>query len=224
MGPELLAALAVAGTGTVVSGMADRKADKERRSILNRSMDRSAETQGKATDMVLGEAKKFSADQRMADMQAQEAANFDQAQKDGAIPGLVPSSSEGEGKALSLGEADKALAEGNRMTAIARELAKVRAPNQMAANDSIRRAGLADQTGSMWTDNRAQANGASLDAQNVKAPWWGTLGKMAQAAGMAYAGNVAGAGAGASAAGMASGAAGGAAAGAGYGGINWGGR
>ena len=189
MGPELLTAMALAGGGAVVNNMAERHAAKDRRSILNQSMERTAQTNAKASDMVLSEAKKYSPDQRLADMQSQEAANFEQAQKDGIVPGVVSGASQGAGKVISLGDADKALAEGTRMTAIARELARVRAPNQLAANDSMRRANLAGETGSMWANDRAQANGASLDAQGVTAPWWGTLGKMGQAAGMAMTGN-----------------------------------
>lgn len=193
MGPEMLTALALAGAGTAVSAAADRQAAKERRGILNRSMEKSAETQGKASNMVIEESQKFAPDQRLADMKAQEDANYQQAQKDGAIAGLIPESGQGQGKALSLGDADKAIAEGNRMSAIARELSRVRAPNQLAANDSMRRANLTSETSSMWGNDRAQSNAAGLDAQSVEAPWWGTLGKMGQAAGMMMAGNALGA-------------------------------
>lgn len=206
MGPQMLAALAVAGAGTAVSNAADKRAAGDRRNILNRSMDRTVETQGKATDLVLNEAGKYSPDQRLADMKAQEDANYQQAQKDGAIPGAVPGATQGQARAMSLGDADKALAEGNRMTAIARELAKVRAPGQLGAKDSARRAEMAGETGSMWSNDRAQSNAAGLDAQSVSAPWWGTLGKVAQSAGMMMAGNAMGGAAAATATGGGAGA------------------
>jgi len=198
MGPELLLALGTAAGGAYISNQADKRRAGEQRSILNRSLDRSEKAQAETTGDVLKEAQKYAGDQRMAELQQQEAANVAQAEKDGAIrsaaTAAVPGQTQGQPGTIALGDADKALSEGNRMTAIARELAKVRAPNQLLAAAQLRRANLAGDTNNLWSNDRSQANAAGLDAQSVKAPWWGTLGKVAQAVGTGMAGSALGAG------------------------------
>lgn len=200
MGPEMVAAfqaaapaLGLAAAGTAVNAMAERQAAKGRRNILNQSLEATSQTQGKSQDMTLGEAKKFDPNQRLRDMQSQEDANVAQAQRDLAAPAtVIPGSGQGAAKIEDpQAAADRALAEGARISAIAREMAKVRAPNQLMSTEAQRRADLADQTGSMWSSDRNRAQGAGMDAQSVEAPWWGQLGKVAQGAGMMMAGNAA---------------------------------
>ena len=76
-------------------------------------------------------------------------------------------------------KADKALSEGQRLSAIAQQLSRVRAPGQVAANDSERRAGVQGNIGSMWSTTGNLNRATELDAQNVQEPWWGQLGKVA---------------------------------------------
>ena len=89
-------------------------------------------------------------------------------------------------------KADRAVQEGDRLTAVARELAKVRAPGNLVNEEGLRRADLTERIGSSGATNRAHAQAASLDAENVEAPFWGQLGKMAAQAGAMWAGGAGG--------------------------------
>jgi hypothetical protein len=186
MGPELAAA--VIGGGTALRMTGDRRKQKEQREILNRQMTRTNQTMDRTTDQVLGEGQKLSGQNRLQDMLAQENATFGQAQQDmgGAAAGIVPTA--GDAGAVSgdflKAKADRELAEGERMTSIARELAKVRAPGQLMQNESMRRADLQGDIASQWSSTRNMGQAASMDADAVETPWYGQLGEIGQQIGM----------------------------------------
>lgn len=186
MGPEVALALLAGGTG--LSMLGQRRAANERRDILNRQFERTNSTMDKTTGQILGEGKNYTPDQRMRDMQTQEDATFGQSQKDlnGAGAGVLPTSGDAGNVSQDFlrAKADRTLSEGNRMTAIARELAKVRAPGQQMATEGLRRADVTGDVASQWGSNRAFGDAANLDAQSVQEPWWGTLGKIGQQVGM----------------------------------------
>ncbi len=201
MGPELALAATLAGTGASLLGQ--RQQQKDRRRIINRSMERTSETQDRANALIQEEGRKFTPEQRMQDMQAQEQQTYDQQQKDlGAGAGIIETAGDtGNVSADFLkAKADKALSEGNRLTAVAREIARARAPGQQLNAEGIRRAGVMGDVGSRWSTARNLADAAQNQAAAVEEPWWGQLGKVAQTVGGAYlgplgAGTSAGAGA-----------------------------
>lgn len=185
MGPELALALAAGGTGASMLGQ--QQAAGERRDIMNRQLARADQTQGKVTTQVMDEAKKFAPSTRMADMAANEQRVFDQSQKDlGAASGIPAAADNGAQSAdyLAAKTASDA-SEGNRMSAIAREIAKTRAPGEMMTGEGIRRANLTGDVAHQWGVDKNMANASMLDAENVQEPWWGQLGKIAAMAGMA---------------------------------------
>lgn len=217
MGPEIVAALQaaapyVAAAGTAASMYGDKVAADERRSILNKAFRRTEESQDKTNKQVLDEGAKLTGQQRMADMQAQADANVLQSTQD--LKGGAAMDAQGNAIIDTAGsdgnvssdyvkaKADKALGEGERLSSIARELAKVRAPGQVATTESQRRADMTSGLNSMWSSTRNLNSADTLDAQNVDSPWWGKLGKVAQMVGMAAMAMPAAAGAGAGSAGM----------------------
>src|SRR5688572_25136520 len=97
MGPEIaaLAPYLVAG-GTALSMIGERQANKERRSIINRSLESTDDAQKKSQADILNEGENFSAEKRQAAMQAAESAAYDQSQKDlGPNAGIVDTSADG---------------------------------------------------------------------------------------------------------------------------------
>jgi hypothetical protein len=122
-------------------------------------------------------------------MQAQEAAMQQQTMQDlgGAGAGMIDTAA---GSGAVSGDFERAKAgrqamEGDRMAAIAGELARVRAPGQTLSNEAQRRSALAEQLGSLWAQNRAQAGAAGRDAEAVEEPLYGQLGQLASMVGTA---------------------------------------
>lgn len=184
MGPELALALAAGGTG--VSMLGQQQARDEQRSILNRQLARTNQTQSNVTNEVMNEAKKYTPDARMADMQANESRVLGQSQKDlGAASPVAGAGAAGARSAdYARSKAVSDAMEGDRLSAIAREAAKTRAPGAMMVGEGLRRADLTGDVAHQWGADRNMANAAQLDASNVQEPWWGQLGKIAQTVGM----------------------------------------
>lgn len=191
-----LAALALSVGGTGASIVAQQQQQQQRRDIANKQLQRTAADQAKTDALVNKEGVQYAPDARSAALDAQQGATFAQSQKDlGSAPTII----NGAGDAGNVSsdylaaKTNTALSEGNRLTAIARELAKARAPNQLTQAEAIRRANLSGDLSSIWGSDRASANAANLDAQNVEEPLYGSLGKIASAAGGAYLASGAGA-------------------------------
>jgi hypothetical protein len=177
--------IAAAGTAANVAG--EQQAASQRRSILNSQMDRNERTQRETTQQLLDEGRKFRAEDRLASMQQQEGAQERQALADvgtGAAAS-IPQAAGDVSAAYAKAKADRALSEGMRLSAIAREVAKTRAPGSLQNDEALRRANLTGDVASKWSTTRNMGQAAELDAQAVEAPWWGQLGKLASAVGTA---------------------------------------
>lgn len=183
--------------GTAAKMVGDNNAEKERRFVLNQAFDKSARAQDKAAQQVLGEGNNFSGEKRAADMQTQEQSALAQALKD--VGGGTPQ--EGAGAQIITGagdagqvsgdylkaKADRAISEGDRLTAVARELSKVRAPGQLMNAEGLRRGDLTERLGSAAASNRAQVQAAGEQAQSIDTPWYGKLGQVASMIGSMWA-------------------------------------
>ncbi len=185
MGPEVAAALALAGTGAQMIGA--RQQQKQQRRVLNRAMEETDRTQRQATTQVMDEAKKYTPESRMQAMQDAEQAAYSQAQSDvgGGAAANIPTASGNVSADYLKAQADRALSEGSRLTSIAREAAKVRAPGSMQNAEALRRASLTGDLASRWSKNRNMSAAAQQDAASVEAPWYSDLGKIASAVGSA---------------------------------------
>jgi hypothetical protein len=181
-GTELLPYLLFAG-GTALDMQASQEAEQEQKRILNRSMQSNQEATDQTASDVVKEAENYTPEQRALDMQAQENAAFQQAQAD-AGGAMLPTSSTGRTSAdFQTGKAAVGAGEGNRITEIAREVARTRAPMRQRSDEAIRRGQLAQRISSIMGTNQNMARASQLDAQNVDAPWYGDLGQMAKIAG-----------------------------------------
>ncbi len=161
----------------------------ERRDILNAQAEKTHQAEDKSQQLVAKEGTNYQGDARAAAMQQQQQATMAQSQKD---LGVAPTIINGAGDAGNVSsdyltaKADTALSEGNRLTAIAREMSKTRAPGQLQTAEGLRRANLAGSLQDLWSTARNGANAAEMDAQNVTEPWWGTAGKLVSAGAGAY--------------------------------------
>ena len=182
---------AVAATGLMSSDyFAKKQQERDRRKILNQAFDDQNSAMDQTTSMINAEGQSLQGDARQKALNDQEAANFAQAQKDlssaGAGGNLIGSVGDGGNVSSDFikAKADSALNEGNRLTALAREVAKVRAPGMMSADEKMRQSDLMGRTGSMWGSNKRISNAAMMDAENVQEPAYGPLGKIARQAAM----------------------------------------
>ena len=193
MGPEIVAAMQAAAPYLVVGGTAasmigEQQANKQRRAILNRSLEATDEAQKKSQAEILDEGQNFSADKRQEAMQAAESAAYDQSQNDlGPNAGIVDTSADGGRQSADFvkAKADKAIGEGNRLTALSREVARTRAPGPLQNQEGMRRADLTGRIGSRWSTANNMARAGQLDASAVQAPGYAQLGKLAAAIGSA---------------------------------------
>lgn len=197
-GAEIPVATYVAA-GTAVAGAAAeadaaRRKRNQQRDILNQAFRKSSENADKANAAVMDAGADMDATKRLAEMQGEEAQTFGQTMRDlkasGAGGDIITAAGDaGNASAdFTKAKADRALTEGNRMTAMAREMAKVRAPGQMQMNQGIRRADAQERAGSIWGSNRNMVDAYTHDAEGVQDPWYGTVGKLAKTAALAYLG------------------------------------
>lgn len=188
MGPLVATATGGLGSGMQQAGIEAQK--RQRQAILNRQLDRTAAVQAKGAADSISEAQSMSPGARLAAMQAAEDATAAQTEKDlsGAGADLLQAGA-GEGGAQSqafmAAKADKALSEGNRLTALARAAAKTRSVGQTQQAETLRRSALAEALGSLYSTNRADAQAAGLDAEAVEMPWYGQVGQLVTTAGSA---------------------------------------
>lgn len=187
MGPEIALALMAGGTAAQAIG-ANQQAGQQR-AIINRAFDKTQKVTQQGAADVLGQGAKETGAAQMADMgaAADTIATRTGADLKGAGADLIGAAGEhgAQSQAFLAAKADRALTEGNRQTAIARELAKVRSTGDVQGNNAMSRGSLMEELASRGNTNRADTQAATLDAQSVQAPLISDLGKIASMAGMA---------------------------------------
>jgi hypothetical protein len=186
---------AVMAAGTVAKMKGDERTADEKRGIINRSMEDTQKQADKAAAAVAAEGAQYSPEQRAIDMKAQEQGAFQRAQADlGGSSGIVDSSAKGNVSAEFLkAKAGKAVTEGNRITEIAREMARARAPGEQMTQEGLRRADMAGKIGSDWSTTNNMARAAQQTAANIGPNSLSNLGTVATAIGSAWAGGAGGA-------------------------------
>jgi hypothetical protein len=181
------APLIVSAVGAATSYMANKEQADDRRSILNRQLEETERTTDKSIDMVQQEGKRFDQQARMDALKQAEDKTYDQTQADiagaggAAIPAAVDAGNVSEDFLKT--KAQRAIDEGSRLTSIARETAKARAPGMLNLDDSLSMARMQGDTRNLWGTNRNIARANSMDAEAVEAPGYGALGSIASAIG-----------------------------------------
>lgn len=187
MGPELAAAMMVGGTALQMKAAEDQK--DERRSVLNRQLERDDAATGKAIQLVQDESGQYTMPNRLDAMQKQEDQTYQQIEADmqGAGGAMVDTASDAGNVSEDFlkTKAARAVDEGSRMTSIAREAAKARAPGSLLSEDALRRAGMAGNLQNIWGTNNNMARATGQDAEGVEAPMYGNFGKIASTLGSA---------------------------------------
>lgn len=174
-----------AGTAATLHGQ--NKAAQERRDILNQQVARNTQATDKAIGMTMDQATRYAAPARTDALAQNEQKSYDQTQADiqgagGAAIPVAASAGNVSGDFLKL-KAAKAVEEGQRLTAMAREAAKARAPGMLGLDDSISMADTMGNVRSLMGTTRNMANANTLDAQAVQDPAYAGLGKIATAVG-----------------------------------------
>jgi len=184
-------AMMAGGTALQMSAAEDQK--DERRKILNQQMERDEQATGKAINLVQDEGRQYSLEDRLEGLKKQEDKTYGQIESD--IQGAGGATINTAQDAGNVSEdflktkASRAVDEGTRLTAIAREAAKSRAPGQLMSDDALRRAGMAGQLQNTWSSNNNMARASGQDAEGVEMPAYGQLGQLASAIGTSMAGS-----------------------------------
>lgn len=192
MEPLAIAALAASVGGTGLNIMAQQEQADDRRSVLNRQLEQNDATSKQASGLVLNEAQNLTPQARQAALDATASSNeartaSDLAGAGGALAAVDTSGDAGNvSKDFLTAKADRAVSEGTRLTALGRELAKIRAPGQVQTQDGYRAANLGSNLSDVLGSNARMAKANSLDAESVQAPAYGALGSIASALGTAY--------------------------------------
>lgn len=197
MGPEIAVAAGnalpyiIGGTALQMQGQREQRKDRSR--ILGQAMTDADQAQEQAIQQVTTEADMLAPERRLQDMRAAEDATYARTMDDLGGITLQPSQAAGAvSPAFEQLSARRAGEESGRMSTLARELAKLRAPGQVAVDGSMRRGAMSEALSSMFNSQRNRSRAAQLDAEAVDMPTYGQLGQLIAMAGSAY---MAGAGA-----------------------------
>lgn len=186
MGPETLIPLLLSGGGALLQSNAQQEQADQKRATLNQQLERDADASRKSTALVQGEGQNYGVDARRAALEDQQGKTFTQIQSDmqgAGGAGAVPTA--GDAGAVSEDflkeKAGRAVTEGTRLTDIAREAAKSRAPGQVQGSDGLRKAGLAGSLQNIFGTNTNMAHATVNDADAIQEPGYGALGSIASA-------------------------------------------
>lgn len=177
----------VQAVGTAATVHGQNKAAKERRAILNAQMERERQATDKSVDLVMNEANRYAMPARTEALTANEGKTYDQIQADlqGAGGAAISTStnSPNVSKDFLTTKALRTIEEGQRMTAMAREAAKARAPGMLGLDDRISMADTGGQVRHTLGAARNLNDASGLAAQAVQDPAYAGLGKIATAIG-----------------------------------------
>lgn len=181
----------LAAGGTALQMKASSDANKERRGIINAQLARDEETAKKGAALVLEEGEKLNPQTRQENLQTQENQISAQQMEDlktGAGGGEIGSfNAAGDAGNVSSDfvkeKAARAVTEGNRLTDVAKALAKTRSSGTLQSNEALSRADLAGDLNNLYGANanlgRASSNDASAVVPNQGLVGLGTVASMA---------------------------------------------
>lgn len=183
----------IAAVGTAASMSAANRQEKERRQILNRQLEREDQATDRSTALVNDEAQRYSMQNRQQGLQEAERKTYDQTQSDLQGAGGASISAAADNANVSddflKTKAARAIDESTRLSAVAREAAKARAPGMLGLDDSLSMASMAGDMGSLWGSTKNMNRASGLQAEAVNEPAYGGLGRIATAVGGAMAAN-----------------------------------
>lgn len=219
MGPEVAAGASAAGAGagamssevalglllggTAAQMAAARQQQQKQKKVLQRAFDKNDETVGDATQQVLEAGKEMTGGARSDAMRAAAEASSARTMSDltGAGADVIDTAGDtgNVSDAFRQGKAAAQAGEVDRLSRIAQEVGRARAPSEVMANEALARSALAERLGSTFRSNQARTQAAGLDAESIDLPWYGYAGQLASLVGGMGLASGAGAGAGAAA-------------------------
>ncbi len=186
MGPELLIPALLSGGGTLLQMSAAQDQAGQKRRLLNQQLERDAAVTKQGQGLIQQQAELYDPTTRAASMKSKE---------DMALNGINLDIGENQGNFGTTGSASsedfiktkaaRAISEGGRLSAMAREIAKTRAPGLMQLGEGQSAANLGSELNSIFGTNRNLARATQNDADNVEMPWYGALGSLASGIGSA---------------------------------------
>lgn len=193
--------------GTVLQQRAAQQQGDEQRSELNQALGRTQQTQQKANTQIEAQASNLAPIDRAAALDALATANTQQSKAELGAAGATDAAgnaiinTDGDHGAVSkdfiTAKADRALQEGNRLSAIAQQLAKTRSVGQLQQNEGEQRANLTQALSSLWDTTKNENDANQITAGGIQPPAYGTLGSVASTVGSVWAGKNMGKGLGA---------------------------
>lgn len=167
--------------GTGLSMKANSDAASERRNIINSQLEGTQRATEKAAALVDKESQQYDPNARKQALTDQEQQAFERSQKDlqfGAGGGSLIDTAGGGGNVSGdflKAKADRQVTEGNNLTALAREVAKTRAPSLLLTKEGQSRANLAGNLQNTFGAARNMANAAGQDASMVQPAAYGQI-------------------------------------------------
>ena len=185
MGPETLIPLLASAGGTVMQLNAQQEQAADKRRTLNRQLERDDNATDKSVSLIQDEGKRYDPQSRLQSLDTQAQEGNSQIQKD--LQGGANVETAGDAGNVSADflrtKAARAIGEGTRLTSIAQQAAKSRAPGQLQGNDALSRAGLAGSLQNIWGTNTNMARATGNDADGIEQPGYGALGGIASSIG-----------------------------------------
>lgn len=189
--------------GTAAQMAAARQQQQKQKKVLQRAFDKNDETVGDATQQVLEAGKEMTGGARSDAMRAAAEASSARTMSDltGAGADVIDTAGDtgNVSDAFRQGKAAAQAGEVDRLSRIAQEVGRARAPSEVMANEALARSALAERLGSTFRSNQARTQAAGLDAESIDLPWYGYAGQLASLVGGMGLASGAGAGAGAAA-------------------------
>lgn len=184
----------IAAVGSGLAYKANQDAADERRTTLNRALEANEQATDKATNLVDQEAQQYAPKARQQALTDQEQQAFERSQKDlatGAGGGMIGTAG-GNGNVSAdflKTKADRQISEGNELTAIAREVAKTRAPSLLLTKEGQSRANLAGNLQNTFGAARNAASAAGQDAAGIEPAAYGQIAQAVGNIGSSYMSN-----------------------------------
>lgn len=183
----------IAAAGTAAQISAQNEQARNQRKLINQAYDQLDAGTSKTSKAIAEAAQQYGADQRTQGMDAAEQQITGQQNQDLGGAGATIINGAGDAGNVSqdylTAKADRAVSEGTRLSNIAKQIAKTRAPGALTTKEGLNNANTMGNVSSIWGSTRGMSGALTQDAGMVQEPGYGQLGKIATAVGGAMAGN-----------------------------------
>lgn len=183
----------VMAVGAAAQISAQNEQERDRRKLINQAYDQLDAGTSKTSRAIAQAASQYGADQRQQGMDAATQQIEGQQQKDLGGAGATMINGAGDAGNVSqdylTAKADRAVTEGTRLSNIAKQIAKTRAPGSLMTQEGLNNADTMGNVSSIWGTTRGMTGALTNAAGAVNEPVYGQLGRIAQSVGGAMAAN-----------------------------------